>query len=215
MSETSTRLAAGRDGRRTSAVLAEFRDSLSAERISIADLIFALQDRAYGILMLVLALPNLAPIAVPGMTMILGVPLVLLAGQLALGRPVPWFPRWLARRSISRIALVRTLSWSLPTLERVERWLRPRLLLLTGWTGERFLGGVCIVLAILLSLPIPLGNWLPALALCILALALVEKDGIAWLAGMVVGLASLIVASAMLVVLIQATLAFLSRMVAG
>lgn len=195
-------------------MLREFLDSLSADRILIADLIFALQDRAFGVLMLVLALPNLAPVAVPGMSAILGLPLILLAGQLAWGRPIPWFPHWLARRTFSRAALERALVWTLPGLERVERWLRPRLLLLTGWGGERFLGAVCVVLAILLFLPIPFGSWLPALALCILALALVEKDGIAWLAGMVVGLASLIVASAVLIVLIEAALSFLSRAIA-
>lgn len=214
MSPISVRPAAARDARRTSVVLREFMDSLSADRISLADLIAALQDRAYGVLMLVFALPNLAPIGVPGMSVIFGAPLILLAFQLAWGRPMPWFPRWLAERSFSRAALERTLLWSLPMLERTERWLRPRLLLLTGWTGERFLAAACVVFAILLSLPIPFGNWLPALALCILSLALVEKDGIAYLAGMAVGLASLAVASAVIVVLVEGALAFLSRMLA-
>ncbi len=214
MSPISVRPAAAHDARRTSVVLREFMDSLSADRISLADLIAALQDRAYGVLMLVFALPNLAPIGVPGMSVIFGAPLILLAFQLAWGRPMPWFPRWLAERSFSRAALERALLWSLPMLERTERWLRPRLLLLTGWTGERFLAAACVVFAILLSLPIPFGNWLPALALCILSLALVEKDGIAYLAGMAVGLASLAVASAVIVVLVEGALAFLSRMLA-
>jgi hypothetical protein len=60
------------------------------------------------------------------------------------------------------------------------------------------------VLAIVLTLPIPFGNWLPAFAICIVGLAIVEKDGVAVLIGLAVGVVSLFVAGAVLIGLLHA-----------
>jgi len=53
-------------------------------------------------------------------------------------------------------------------------------LLLTTGVFQRFVGAICLILAIIVMLPIPLGNMLPTLAICILALGVLEKDG-AWI----------------------------------
>ncbi len=54
---------------------------------------------------------------------------------------------------------------------------RPRLSFLFGSVGERAIGLVCTLLALVLILPIPLGNILPAVAVSVLSLALVQRDG--------------------------------------
>ena len=94
---------------------------------------------------------------------------------------------------------------ALPYLERTERLLKPRLTGLLSWTGERLIGVALLVLAITLTLPIPFGNWLPAFAIAIVGLALVEKDGVAVLVGLGVGAASLIVIGVVVGGLIAAT----------
>src|SRR5690606_41810814 len=71
----------------------------------------------------------------------------------------------------------------LPWLERVEAVSRPRLTFLFGGVGQRLIGVVCTVLALVLILPIPLGNLLPATAVTVLALALVQRDGLLALLG--------------------------------
>lgn len=53
--------------------------------------------------------------------------------------------------------------------------LRPRLTVLLSWTGERLIGIAILVLALILALPIPFANWLPACAIAIVGLALVER----------------------------------------
>jgi hypothetical protein len=60
---------------------------------------------------------------------------------------------------------------------------RPRLLFLFGAWGHRAIGLVCTLLALVLILPIPLGNMLPAAAVSVLSLALVQRDGFLALAG--------------------------------
>jgi hypothetical protein len=55
------------------------------------------------------------------------------------------------------------------------------------------IGTVALVLAIAVTLPIPLGNWLPAFAIFLLSLALSERDGLCLIAGLVVSVIAFLV----------------------
>lgn len=154
----------------------------SRERISIGDLLNALGERALAALLFVLAVPNVLP-ALPGTSAVLGVPLIVLAAQLMLGRP-PWLPRAITERSLDRHDFARLIQRIRPWLLKAERALRPRLRWLSLPSVERLIGLLCLLLAIVLMLPVPLGNMLPALAICLLALGLLEHDGLWVLAGL-------------------------------
>jgi hypothetical protein len=190
--------------RRTSVLLRDYVASLEQPKVSLGDLRDALGDRGFGVLLFIFAIPNLLPVNVPLLSAVLGVPLVLLAAQLTYGRHKPWFPHWLTRQSFSRENFETVVRRALPYLEWAERLLRPRLTALVSWTGERLIGVALLVLAIVLTLPIPFGNWMPAFAICIVGLAIVEKDGVAVLIGLAVGVVSLFVAGAVLIGLLHA-----------
>jgi hypothetical protein len=198
--------------RRTSHLLRDFVTSHPEPRISLGALRDALGDRGFGVLLFIFALPNLVPVNIPLLSAVLGLPLVLLAAQLTYGRHKPWFPRWLTARSFPREGFANVVLRSLPYLERAERLLRPRLTVLLSWTGERLIGLAILVLALVLALPIPFANWLPACAIAIIGLAIVEKDGLAVLVGLAVGVASLVVAAAVVIGLIKAFLLLFSGM---
>ena len=156
------------------------------ERVSVRDLIEALGDRALGALLFLFAFPNVLPVP-PGTSAVLGLPLVFLAAQLMLGLR-PWLPGLLASRSMSQADFAATVRRIMPWVQRGERLLRPRL----GWLArpplEYAIGAVCLLLALVLTLPVPLGNVLPAVAISLLALAIVERDGLWVLAGLGVAL---------------------------
>jgi hypothetical protein len=173
--------------RRTSALLREYVASLTGDRVSLGSLRDALDDRGFGVLLFLFAVPNLIPVNIPLISAVLGAPLVLLAAQLSYGRHKPWFPHWLTHQSVSRTNFEAVVLRAVPYLERAEKWLRPRIAPLLSWTGERLIGLFLLVLTIVLALPIPFGNWLPAFAICIIGLAMVEKDGLAVLLGIAVG----------------------------
>lgn len=158
------------------------------ERVSVRDLIDALGDRALGALMFLFAVPNALPMP-PGTSAVLGTPLVFLAAQLMFGRR-PWLPRLLSSRSMAQADFALLVQRITPWLQRGERMLRPR----AGWLArppmEYLIGAVCLLLAIVLVLPIPLGNVLPAVAISLLALAVVERDGLWVLGGLGVALLS-------------------------
>jgi len=138
--------------------------------------------RAFGALLFIFAVPNLLPLP-PGSTTILALPLVLIAPQLALGVSNLWLPRAIGRRRLRRSDLRRIFDRLLPRLEKIERLLAPRHRWVFGQMGDRLIGLVCTLLAIVLILPIPLGNILPALTIAALSLGLAQRDGLVVLIG--------------------------------
>jgi hypothetical protein len=167
--------------RRFSEILSDLA-SRPAAAVSLGDVLDAFGDRAFGALMLVFAAPNMLPLP-PGLSAVLGAPLLFVTAQLMLGRPTLWMPRFIRRQSISRDFFVRLTTKLSPVLQRMERGLRPRLALLLHPVNERIVGAACLLLAIILLLPIPLGNIPPAWALAAFALGVLERDGLATLVG--------------------------------
>jgi len=151
-------------------------------QVAVGEVVDSFGRRAFGALLFVFAAPNLLPLP-PGSTTVLGAPLMLLAPQVALGARSPWLPAGVRRRTVSGAELARAFGPLLPWMERVEQVSRPRLILLFGAVGDRLIGLVCSLLALVLILPIPLGNMLPALTIAVLGLALAQRDGLLALAG--------------------------------
>lgn len=177
--------------KRVSQILDDVAADNRRERVSITDLMRAMEARAVAALILFFSLPNALP-AIPGTSAVLGLPLLYLCAQMMLGK-LPWLPGLIADRSMTRedySGLVRRVS---PLLARAERLLVPRLLFITGDLGERVIGGFCLLLAVVLALPIPLGNMLPAIAISMMALGVLERDGIWVIGGAVVGALSLVI----------------------
>ena len=116
-----------------------------------------------------------------------GVPLLILTAQLFMGRSAPWLPNWVRDRSLSVSDLRKVIAVVVPKLEKVEKLVKPRLAVVTSAWGRVALGGMGFLLAATLSLPLPLGNALPGLALAVIGLALLERDGVAALSGLILG----------------------------
>jgi hypothetical protein len=138
-------------------------------------------------------------------------PLIFLGAQLMLGLR-PWLPGVIARRSLARDDLQTLVRRIRPWLARAEKLLRPRWGLLTHPPLEYAIGLLCLVLAVVLSLPIPLGNTLPALAISVLALGVLERDGLWVLAGTALAAFALAVVSGVVWAMAQAALYFVVRL---
>lgn len=128
--------------------------------------------------MFIFAIPNLIPLLPPGSSAVFGLPLMVISVQLAIGRPFLWLPEVIARQAIRRSDLKRVIDAIHPWLRGLERLLSPRLAFLFGPIGDRVVGIICLVLAVILFLPIPFVNFVPALAIALFALALLQQDGL-------------------------------------
>lgn len=196
-------MAHSHSGRALSDVLFEIASDTTRPRISLGALLKALDDRALGALLLIFSLPCVIPM--PGTSTVLGTPLVFLTAQLMLAL-APWLPQFIAQRSISRTDFAAVVARIAPWLARAENLLKPRLLWITAPIGERFVGLVCLYLAIVLVLPIPLGNMLPALAISLMALGVLERDGLWVIAGLITAVASTVLIAGVLVAMLKAAL---------
>lgn len=172
---------ARRRGGRLSDILTSIAGDESHDRVSVADIFQAMGDRAFGALILIFALPNIIPTP-PGTSALTGAPLVFLSAQLMLGQS-PWLPRIIADRSMTRSDFASIVSRISPWLARGERMLRPRLSFLIYPPAEYVIGLLCLILAIILTLPVPLGNILPAIAICLFSCGILERDGVFVLLG--------------------------------
>jgi hypothetical protein len=184
-----------------SQVLHGLADDPIRERISVGDLLATLGDRAIGALLFIFAFPNVLPTP-PGTSAILGAPLLFLAAQLAFGRQ-PWLPAIITQRSMSRDDFQTMIRRIGPWLARAEKLLKPRLSSLALPPMEYVIGLLCLLLATLLVLPIPLGNMLPALAISLIALGVLERDGLWVLAGLVTAGLAIVVVSGMVFAMIK------------
>jgi len=181
----------------------------NVERFELDTISRQLGRRSIGALLLVLALPMALPIPTPGLSVLFGLPLVLVSAQLMLGRRSAWLPRRLARRSIARADFVEFVKRAMPTLHFLERFVRPRMPWMAGHWAMIPVGATCLILALIIALPIPLGHVVPGAAISVLAIGVVERDGVAIAAGFVVALIGLTIvalASAGLVVTLRAWL---------
>ncbi len=199
-----------RSGRPLSDVLFDIAVDTTRPRISIGLLLKALDDRALAALVLIFALPNAIPMP-PGTSSVLGTPLVFLTAQLALARS-PWLPKFIANRSVSRPDFAAVVVRLAPWLARAEKLLKPRLLWMTSSIGERFIGLVCLCLSVVLVLPIPFGNMLPAAAICLMALGLLERDGLWMIAGLVTTVISVALVAGVLVGMAKAAMFVLANL---
>jgi hypothetical protein len=164
----------------------------AGEKITLGEIANAMDDRSFGAFLVVFCLPNLVPLP-PGATFILGLPLVFIACQMAFSRlDTIWLPKRLRDYAFDNKGFSVVLDKFIPWMNKAERFIKPRF-----FNGnrmvERGLGLFALVLAIVVFLPIPLGNMGPSLALALIGLGLTERDGLMMGAGVLIGLAFTVV----------------------
>jgi hypothetical protein len=164
------------------------------ERLTLSELSARLRDRAWGGLLLIFAAINLLPLP-PGVTTVTGIPLLVLTAQMIAGRSRPWFPRKFDQRGVGKDHIRRIAEKMRPWEERIERVLKPRMCMLTNHRAARVIGLISFLLSIILWLPIPLGNHAPALAMTLFALALIYRDGVVAILGVIASIASVVLVS--------------------
>ena len=169
-------VAADPETRPLSEVVRELAQADSAT-ISLGEVVDAFGASAIASLLLVFGLACSLPLP-PGATTLFGAPILLLAPQLLFEQPAPWLPDRLKHRRLAMPDARRVFERMEPWLKRMEAVSRPRLGFLVGPTGRRVVAVICTLFGVVLILPIPLGNMLPAAAVSVFALSLIQRDGV-------------------------------------
>ena len=163
-------------------------DSGSSDEVSLAQIMQAVGTRAYGPLLLVPGLVALAPTgAVPGMSIVTGTIIFVVAIQLLFGRNEPWIPKRALEFSFSRDTLLSALERGRPYARRIDDFLKPSFTQVTDFPATRIIAIVAIALALSmfpLAL-VPFAVAIPSSAIVLFALGLTARDGRLIIAGFI------------------------------
>jgi hypothetical protein len=166
--------------------------------LSIGEALESMGPAGIAFTVLFLAIPALTPIPGP-FGMVFGTTLALVSLQISAGRRTVWLPAIVRNRQVSFATLDLIVRHAVPMIARVEKVVRAdRIEVLTGPTAQALLGLPILLLAVVIALPIPFGNVLPVLSLVILAVAMMEGDGLVTLIGLLLASATIVTTAVLL-----------------
>jgi hypothetical protein len=153
----------------------------NGQAMTVREMVGILHGRGLQFVVIVLCLPFLAPVTIPGISIPFGLAIALSGLRIAFGHR-PWLPEFILNHRISFPVLEKMVHFGCAIYEKVEKVIRARLCILLDGPGMGMMIGLAIALAgIFLSLPIPppfpLTNTIPGFAIICLSLGLMERDG--------------------------------------
>ena len=164
------------------------------ESITVGDLMDAVASRSFGPVLVVPALIAILPLigAIPGMTILTGLMIILVAGQRVIGLEHFWLPARLEAIKLDAATVEKGGEKMRGTARVVDRLFRTRLAFLTGRTGTWATAFVCVGLGLLMlpSALLPFAVMAPACAVLFLALGMTATDGLMVLIGFVLSAGS-------------------------
>ncbi|MFN7027345.1 MAG: exopolysaccharide biosynthesis protein [Pseudorhizobium sp.] len=183
---------AGCAGGVASATLRTLADEAVARKgLTIGEALETMGRSGFGFVMLLLSLPAMIPVPGP-FGLVFGSALAIVALQFAFGVRALWLPAFLKNRRVSARAFELLQHHASPMVGRIERLVRPgRLKALTGPRLPFILALPVFALAVAVALPIPFGNLAPVAAICVMAVGLVERDGLVVMLGLLLTLIAL------------------------
>ncbi|SOE16626.1 hypothetical protein SAMN05877838_1505 [Hoeflea halophila] len=155
--------------------------------ISLGALSDLMEERAFGLLLLVLALPCCLPF-VYILPQLVALPMVVLAGQMATGRRAPWLPETLRKRRLPVASLLDVVTRAQRYGGWLERFAHPRFPAVTGDRATRIIGALLIVPCLSILVPLPLTNTVPGIGVALTAVGLIERDALFVVLGLLAAL---------------------------
>lgn len=156
--------------------------------VTVGSLIDAFHERGFGFFLFFIALPVALPFPAVGLSTIIALPLLLLTGQQALGFRTIWLPEKLKRKTVSSETIQKFIAMAMPWVRRLEYFIRPRLGFITQGVFSYLIGISGFVMALSNALPLPMTNTVPSAGICLMAIGVLMRDGLAVIAGAVLGL---------------------------
>jgi hypothetical protein len=169
---------------RLSTELEVLRSRMKDQSLTLGELKRALRGRGSPMLLVLLALP-FCVVAIPGLSIPFGIAICCIGARMTIGRE-PWLPRFIMHRHLSAARSHQLLTGAIRLARILESFVRPRLSFLHAGPVMPRLTGLGIVIAslgLMLPLPIPFSNSIPAWAVVLLAIGMMEKDGLCSLLG--------------------------------
>ncbi len=174
--------------------LEHYADGLDGQPVTLGTLAQAHGPALPGSLLVLVSAPCALPI--PGIGNVLGVTMIVMALAMWCGRDWAVLPARVARLEISARAAQRVLRLLARIYRLAGRWARERLCHLTVLPRRTWVAPKVALMGVVIFLPLPFGNVLPALAVVVLGVGIVFRDGLAVLSAAGLAMASVAYATA-------------------
>jgi hypothetical protein len=173
---------------RTSDTLPALAVAGDGPRITIRAILNTLGERGFALLVVGLGLPNCLPMP-PPIPLLCGLLLVFVALQMVLGWQSPWLPGFILDKTVSRATMANFIERALPWVEKLERVAKPRFGVVDSRLAFRLIGSALMMFSVALVFAAPFIGQVPlGVAVVLVGLGLVERDGLLVTGGIVAGL---------------------------
>ncbi|MDP1608463.1 MAG: exopolysaccharide biosynthesis protein [Chlamydiales bacterium] len=158
--------------------------------LSVAEILSLLSGKGRSLILIVLSIPFCQPIQIPGLSIPFGLAIAFIGLRIVFGKRI-WLPKKLLAKKVSSSTFEKITDKTLILVRKLKSWIHPRLI---GMCHSSFMekvnGLIIFILGILLAfpLPIPLSNLTAAWSIFLVALGMLEDDGVFILIGYLVSL---------------------------
>lgn len=166
-------------------LLSSLIDEIDGDTITLRTLLERSGRQGMLLVCALATLPFLIPVSIPGVSTVFGAAIVLLASALFLNR-LPWLPQRILDKPLDAHKLVPVLRKGVAIVGRIDRWVKARWLGLTSVPMLRLNCAAVVFGGLLLMAPlgpIPFSNTAPAVGILLLAVGLLQRDGLFVLLG--------------------------------
>ncbi|MEY4091699.1 MAG: hypothetical protein RLZZ496_881 [Pseudomonadota bacterium] len=173
---------------RISTILLRLPEQGTGDRLAVSEIVSALGARGYSILIVILGLPNSLPMP-PPIALVSGILMVFISLQILLGRASPWLPSSVLKRDLARADVSRAVERAMPWVRWIEKLAQPRFTFFDSSVGLRVVGFGLLIISLGLVFALPVVGQIPmGIALCLIGLGLVERDGLLVAIGFGIGI---------------------------
>lgn len=180
----------------------------SSDGVTLNHLLERTEGRGFYLVVILLSLPFILPVSIPGVSTVLGLSVALLSFKLAFGA-LPRLPKFMGNRKLSPEFQTKILRGSVKLVRIVEKLVKPRR---TPWMSTRparFANATLMTfMGLLLAMPFPplppLTNALPSYCIILLAASMMEEDGVTIWFGYALSLGTVIYLAVNVFVIIEA-----------
>ncbi|MFN2135965.1 MAG: exopolysaccharide biosynthesis protein [Candidatus Promineifilaceae bacterium] len=169
-----------------SETLAQLAASIEGETITVRELLALAGEQGLLLGMMILTIPFLVPISIPGVSTVFSLVGLLMAASITLNR-LPWLPDFLLDRTLDAQKMRQAFERGESLMQRIDRFTHPRVTGLTEGRTMNLVNGLALIYGnILLLFPfgfVPFSNTLPAWALLMLSAGMLQRDGVLILLG--------------------------------
>ncbi|UTB31859.1 MAG: exopolysaccharide biosynthesis protein [Methanobacterium sp. ERen5] len=168
----------------TSKIISEVSEQIPEEGVNFREFLDLIGEQGGLISCLILVAPFLLPVSIPGSSLPFGLAIMLINIAI-LTKTHPLIPKMVMEYKISQSTMVSLLNGMNRILKGLEKFVKPRLNIITRPYMDQINNVFMIFCAFLLMLPlpVPLTDFLPAYSILFLTLGSVENDGYMVIAG--------------------------------